>query len=259
MLTYILLDEYLGIDRVSCITGKEYSLEEKHLAKIDLAVERLKKYEPIQYITGKSYFSGREFFVRQGVLIPRPETEELILLVKNRNNVTRPSLMDIGCGSGCIAVTLALEIPDSRVYALDKSIQSAVITRFNARRLAASVQVFHYDIFQEGWPFPVFDILISNPPYVTESEKVTMKPNVLKYEPAEALFVPDDNPIRYYQRIVELTKTGLKPGGLLIFEINENFGREIFDLMNSEGFQDVRILKDIHGKERFAFGRRAFL
>jgi release factor glutamine methyltransferase len=256
MLTYILMDEYLNINRISCITDRVYVLENRQLSNLDHAVARLKNHEPIQYITGKACFYGREFFVGPGVLIPRQETEELIKLVKDKYTGDNSMIVDIGCGSGCIAVTLALEIPGAGVFALDKSRDSIFMSRKNADKFGVEILIFQYDIFMESWPFPTFDIFISNPPYVRESEKISMHPNILNYEPENALFVPDEDPIRYYRRIVELTAPGLKPGGLLFFEINEHFGAELTNLLISADFMQVEILRDIHGKDRLAFARK---
>lgn len=256
MLSYILLESYLNIEKKDCLADSVFSLEDQRFYKLHQAIERLKKYEPVQYITGTSHFFGREFLVKPGVLIPRQETEELILLIKTKNVKENPSILDIGSGCGCISVTLALEIEDSKVYALDKYMRSVEMTRKNSRKLDADVKVFKHDIFDKNWSFSDFDIIVSNPPYVTESEKIHMKPNVLKYEPGEALFVEDKNPARFYQRILEITKTALIPGGLLFFEINESYGKKMSKLINSSGFQNVEIVKDLNGKDRFAFGRK---
>jgi release factor glutamine methyltransferase len=256
MLSYILLETYLNIDRKDCIAGREVRIEDQMFSILDEAVEKLKKYEPVQYITGKTHFFGRELKIRPGVLIPRQETEELIQLIKTKNDKKHPLILDIGSGSGCIAVTLALEIVDSTVYAVDKYRAGVELTRENSRGLGAGVIVNQLDIFSENLSFSEFDIIVSNPPYVTESEKVYMKPNVMNYEPHEALYVPDENPTLFYQRILEIAETALKPGGLLFFEINEAFGSEINFLLNARGFREVEVYKDIHGKDRFAYGRK---
>jgi release factor glutamine methyltransferase len=256
MLGYILLEEYLKIDRTSCVIDRVFSLREKQISKLDQAIERLRKFEPVQYITGKADFLGRKFTVIPNVLIPRPETEELILHIKKMNTKMGPTLFDIGCGSGCIAISLSLEIPDAKIYALDKTSESVSLTRKNAHKLGVDLQVYKHDIFKQNWPFAPVDIMVSNPPYVRESEKKDMKPTVLNYEPGEALFVADDKPLIYYDRIMEITEDGLIPGGLLFFEINEHFGNEIYKLLKLKGFDEVQILKDIHGKDRFAVGRK---
>lgn len=257
MLSYILMEFFLKIERKDCIARRIISLDEALFLKLDQAMERLKQYEPIQYITGISHFFGRDFIVRPGVLIPRQETEELILLIKNKNDLEEPLILDIGCGSGCIAVTLALEIEGSRVYALDKFEMGVKLTNKNSLKLGASVEVFQHDIYTDNWALPEFDVLVSNPPYVTESEKLHMKPNVVNYEPGEALYVPDDNPTMFYQRILEISEKALKPGGMIFFEINEAYGKEINSLLRSGGFKQVEVLKDMHGKDRFALGRKS--
>lgn len=255
-LSYMLLEEYLGIDKIACLSDRILPIEDRKLNLLEEAVRRLKNHEPVQYILGKSYFYGRIFHVRKGILIPRQETEELIRMVKNENILQKPRIMDIGCGSGCIAISLALEIPEADLYAIDLSPEAVRVCNENARKLGASVKVFQYDIFNPIWPWWEFDIIVSNPPYVLESEKKNMNKNVLDFEPAEALFVGDTDPLKFYRRIAAITKTALKSGGKLFFEINESFGRQVQDLLRSSDFEDIRIDSDIHGKQRFVSGRK---
>ncbi|MBR9998297.1 MAG: peptide chain release factor N(5)-glutamine methyltransferase [Cyclobacteriaceae bacterium] len=255
-LSYMLLDEYLNIDRIACISDRIIQPENSRITLLDVAVERLKKYEPIQYILGKSLFYGREFHVSPGVLIPRQETEELIRKIITMNRLRKPGILDIGCGSGCIAVSLALEIPEAELFAFDKYPEAVQITCENALKLGAEVKAVHHDIFDGNWPFPEFDIIVSNPPYIAESEKENMSQNVTDYEPRHALFVPDEDPLKFYHRIAEISASGLKSGGYLFFEINESFGNRVYHLLETSGFDMVRIDQDIHGRDRFVSGRK---
>lgn len=257
MLTYILLEFYLKIERKDCIARKEVPLRNENLIELEQAIERLKKSEPIQYITGIAHFFGRDFMVRPGILIPRQETAELIPLIKRMINIRDPLILDIGSGSGCLSITLALEIPESRVYALDKFNAGVEMTRINSDRLGAKVEVIHHDIFSKRWPLNAFDLFVSNPPYVRESEKRQMSPNVVDYEPGEALYVPDEDPLIFYRRILEISDQALKPGGWIFFEINEGYGNEISSLLWGHGFKFVEIYRDLHGKHRFAVGRKS--
>jgi release factor glutamine methyltransferase len=171
-------------------------------------------------------------------------------------HIRDPILLDIGAGSGCLAVTLNLEIPDSTVYALDKFRTGVEMTRKNADRLGAKVEVIQHDIFNDVWPLSIFDLIVSNPPYVRASEKRQMNPNVVNYEPDEALFVPDEDPLVFYRRILEISDQALKQGGWLFFEINEGLGKEIRSLLCDRGFKRVELYRDLNGKDRFVCGRK---
>jgi len=256
ILTYILLQEYLGIDKMSCIVEKRFEHKKKNIDGLNRAINRLKKNEPIQYIIGKANFFDREFMVKSGILIPRQETEELIVLVKDKNKNPSPYILDIGCGSGCIAITLALEISGSKIHAIDSNKIAVKFTQKNAQQLGAEVKVFLHDIFTDNLLNDEYDIIVSNPPYVTESDKLQMKKNVIDYEPAEALFVSDNDPLKYYIKILEISDTNLKNDGYLFFEVNEAFGHQLYNLLISKGFENVEISKDIHGKDRFVSGKK---
>ena len=214
--------------------------------------QRLLDYEPMQYIEGKARFAGRDFGVKRGVLIPRPETEELVERML-REIPANARMADIGTGSGCIAVTLALEVPGARVQAWDISETALRIARQNAKALQAEVDFVHRDALawqpeEKG----VLDVIVSNPPYVTEAERTDMEPNVLLHEPESALFVPDEDPLRFYRRIGLLGRELLAPGGRLYFEINRAYGKETADLLRRQGYTDVRTEKDLSGNDRFA-------
>ncbi len=239
---------------------------EQHLQKI---VKELEEGRPIQYITGYTEFYGRRFTVREGVLIPRPETEELVSWVLEEDggriptgpDPTRPDrvvnplhILDIGTGSGCIAISLAAELQHSKVTASDISTEALAVAAENARLNQTTITLVLHDILQPNLPPEfepkTFDMIISNPPYVTDREQALMRPNVLNYEPASALFVPDDDPLKFYRVIARHGRTLLRPGGALYFEINEQFGSEVLQLLRTEGYINAELRRDIFGKER---------
>ena len=223
--------------------------------RLDDIVQRLLRFEPLQYIEGKARFLGRDFRVGPGVLIPRPETEELVeLMLKETPPGAR--LLDIGTGSGCIAVTLALEVPGAYVEAWDISPEALAVARANSERWDAKVTFRQQDVLAcPKETETAFDVMVSNPPYVTESEEADMSPNVLLYEPAGALFVPDGDPLLFYRHIAQLGLKWLRPGGRLYFEINRTYGREMAALLEGLGYTDIRIEKDLSGNDRFAMAQ----
>lgn len=210
---------------------------------------RLGSGEPVQYVVGWSEFYGRRFAVRKGVLIPRPETEELVALVVRQNTLPNPRIIDLGTGSGAIAVSLASEIEGARVEALDLSEVAVSVASMNAQANGVAVEVQRGDIFL--WePAPEnYDVIISNPPYIPEKERVAMERNVTDYEPAEALFVPDDRPLIYYERIADLALVGLREGGRLYFEIHESLAEQTAQMLEQKGFE-VALHYDMNSKPR---------
>jgi len=224
---------------------------------------RLEGGEPIQYVLGRACFCGRSFAVAPGVLIPRPETEELCRLIIDTHPSESLNILDIGTGSGCIAITLALEMPDAEVEAVDISPEALAIAGANAARLGAKVSFHQYDILSEdspplgrgrGWgapSTPKYDIIVSNPPYICERERADMERNVLDYEPHTALFVPDDDPLLFYRTIGQKALTMLVPGGILCFEINPLYCDQLIELLRSQGYCEVETVSDSFGKRRF--------
>jgi release factor glutamine methyltransferase len=216
-------------------------------------LEQLKLEKPLQYVTGRAEFYGILLEVDERVLIPRPETEELVHWIINENKGSQGlSILDIGTGSGCIALALKKEFTCSKVYALDNSAGALTVSKKNAKNNALDVDFAFADLFsiKEIMPGTSFDIIASNPPYVTESDKAVMRKNVTGYEPVGALFVPDDDPLLYYRYISDFAWKRLTENGLLYVEINESFGKECHELFSSKGFKDVRLRKDINGKDR---------
>lgn len=207
---------------------------------------------PAQYITGFAWFLDRKFAVREGVLIPRPETEELVRMITDRyKGRSGLRVLDVGTGSGCIAVTLAAELKQAEVVAVDVSESALEVARENACRHRVLVDFVRCDMLQEG-PSGNFDLIVSNPPYVTLQEKNEMRPNVLRYEPHRALFVPDDDPLVFYRAIAEYGCRSLNPGGMLWFELNERYGSEVASLLEQSGYSEVAVHDDMFGKQRMA-------
>ena len=255
-LARIVCCEMMGQRPTSYVLNEPLCPDAEARQQLDDIVQRLLRFEPLQYIEGKARFLGRDFGVGPGVLIPRPETEELVERVL-KETAPGAHVLDIGTGSGCIAVTLALEVPGSYVEAWDISPAALAVARANSKRLEADVVFRQQDVLAHDPEATTrFDVLVSNPPYVTESEEAGMAPNVLLYEPAGALFVPDNDPLLFYRHIAQLGQKLLHPGGRLYFEINRTFGREMAALLEGQGYTDIRVEKDLSGNDRFAMARR---
>ena len=255
-LARIIFCDMLGQSNVDYYLCKDMDLSGNEEEKVKSILQRLEKYEPIQYIEGKKYFSGREFFVRQGVLIPRPETEELVELAAQ---ACKPNakILDIGTGSGCIAISLAKKLPEADVHAWDISEAALEVAKQNNEQLSASVHFEQHDILTyQATGEEAFDLIISNPPYITESEKAEMETNVLAWEPSIALFVPDNDPLLFYRRIGELALRMLTPNGKLFFEINRAYGDATKQLLCNQGYKNIHIQKDLSGNDRFVYAER---
>lgn len=219
--------------------------------KVADILRRLQAGEPIQYILGEAYFYGMDFKVAPGVLIPRPETEELVDMIVKEERGSDLRVLDVCTGSGCIAIALSRNLLFPRVTAIDVSEEALRIAEENAKALKADIDFIHADIFKWEPDPESFDIIVSNPPYIDESEKSGMDRNVLDYEPALALFVPDSDPLLFYRRIAELGRTALAPGGRIYFEINPRHADDLVSLMESLDYQNIQIVKDIHSRPRF--------
>lgn len=252
----LLFHLYKNWGRVDLITHEGDTASDWLRSSVSSAVRRIVAGEPVQYVTGEAYFHGLWLKVTPDVLIPRPETSELIDIITDANTGSDLRVLDIGTGSGAIAMALARTLPFSEVTALDISSGALKVAQENARNLKVNVRFVDADIF--NWePEPdSFDIIVSNPPYVCESEKAGMEPTVLDFEPGIALFVPDSDPLKFYRRILEVGRTGLVAGGKIYFEINPLHADSLRGLMESSGYHDVTLVRDIHGKERFATGVR---
>jgi release factor glutamine methyltransferase len=251
-LIFLIFEKIKGYSRTQFLLAKEDELSEEEQSEIEKIVARLKNHEPIQYILGETEFYGLPFYAVPGVLIPRPETEELVQWIIQENQHPSPTILDIGTGSGCIAISLRKNIDQATILACDISPICLETARRNAELNAVTVSVFAYDVLN-GTPevsFPKLDVIVSNPPYVRENEKPLMEKNVLDYEPKLALFVPDESPLIFYERIADFALIHLKENGRLYFEINEAFGPECDEMLRRKGFSEVVIKKDINGKDR---------
>lgn len=252
-LIMILLEHYFGIDRVKIAMEPELRLSESELLTLHFAVKELLKNKPIQYVLGETEFCGMKFFVEEGVLIPRPETEEMVRQLAVGHWPLAAKILDIGTGSGCIAISLAKLLKDSVVTAVDVSEKALEIAKKNAAENDADVRFVLDDILNPKNPELIdnqYDIIVSNPPYVCESEKSEMRANVLDYEPSSALFVSDNDPLIFYRKILEFAQKTLKPNGEIWFEINEKLGQEMQNLCLEKGFKNVEIIKDFRERDR---------
>lgn len=252
------IEKRFGLSFTDICLGKLKKLSENDLRELFDAVTRLEKGEPVQYILGVADFRGRDFRVGTGVLVPRPETEGLVDIALERLNTTQDTgkktktILDIGCGSGCISVSIALE-SDAHVTAWDISDTALRTTMENARRLGTAVEVVKQDALNApATDTELWDIIVSNPPYICKREAGKMERNVLDYEPHSALFVPDSDPLLFYRAIATYASHALKPHGALCFEINAAYGEEMTRMMLSVGsFRNIEVWKDVFGLERF--------
>ena len=273
------LDVRFGLSFTDILCGKVSELSADEQEELEKIMLRLEKGEPVQYVIGVADFCGRQFHVAPGVLIPRPETAELCRWITShgdrhsvRSNLTEClspcevspcEVIDIGTGSGCIAITLALDIPDANVTAWDISDDALRIAQQNARSLGADVTFEKKDILTHFLPPSIslpspfhlhsnkYDIIVSNPPYICNKEKATMEKNVLEHEPHQALFVPDNDPLLFYKAIAKYAKETLKPDGMLFFELNPIYAEDTESMLLDMGFKDTELRKDQYGKLRF--------
>ena len=297
------LDALFGMSLTDICLGKVTQLSADDTTRLEKIMQRLEKSEPVQYVLGAGWFAGRLFDVAPGVLIPRPETEDLVkwacdeakekekednskeergkeekevskkgkapqkeeqllssLLKSNKEvsekgeEVPHPSILDIGTGSGCIAITVALALPQARVTAWDISTDALAIAAGNAHRLGASVRFEHQDALNAPDDEERWDVIVSNPPYICDRERADMSDNVLSYEPELALFVPDSDPLLFYRAIARYASKALKPGGRLLFETNTAYVHEVAQAMANEGFTAIEVRNDCFGKPRMVKG-----
>ena len=250
------LDVRFGLSMADILCGKIMTLSANDQKDLETILQRLEKGEPVQYVIGVADFCGRQFHVEPGVLIPRPETEELCRWIVEESK-DKTCILDIGTGSGCIAITLALEMPKAEVTAWDISDEALQIAQKNAKNLGADVHFEHQDILNISpvscllTPDSFYDLIVSNPPYIQPKESDEMGKNVLDYEPHQALFTPDDQPIIFYQRIGDYAWQNLKQGGTLYFELNPLTADDVSDYLHNIGFSEVEIRQDLFGKQRF--------
>lgn len=273
------LDALFGMSLTDICLGKVTQLSADDTTRLEKIMQRLEKSEPVQYVLGAEWFAGRLFDVAPGVLIPRPETEDLVKwtcdeakekekednskeergkeekeVSKKGEEAPHPSILDIGTGSGCIAITVALALPQARVTAWDISTDALDIAAGNAHRLGASVRFEHQDALNAPDDEERWDVIVSNPPYICDRERADMSDNVLSYEPEHALFVPDSAPLLFYRAIARYASKALKPGGRLLFETNTAYAHEVAQTMADEGFTAIEVRNDCFGKPRMVKG-----
>lgn len=245
-------EDTLNLSRRS-VLSEDKRLTESELLTFKDYVDRLATNEPLQYILGEADFLGLKFKVTPAVLIPRPETEELVdLIIRENKSRTQLEILDIGCGSGCIPITLNKNILQSKVSAIDISLAAIEIAKTNSINNKSEVTFIEIDVFSDTlFNLPHFDLIVSNPPYIADSEREAMHANVKDHEPGIALFVPDADPLKFYNRILQFAKSNLKSEGLIYFEINPLFADELIKLALQNEFSSAVLLADISGKNRF--------
>lgn len=275
------LDALFGMSLTDICLGKVTQLSADDTTRLEKIMQRLEKSEPVQYVLGAEWFAGRLFDVAPGVLIPRPETEDLVKWAcdeakekednskeergkeerseeekedSKKEEAPHPSILDIGTGSGCIAITVALALPQAHVTAWDISTDALAIAAGNAHRLGASVRFEHQDALSAPDDEERWDVIVSNPPYICDRERADMSDNVLSYEPELALFVPDNDPLLFYRAIAHYASKALKPGGRLLFETNTAYAHEVAQTMADEGFTAIEVRNDCFGKPRMVKG-----
>ena len=260
---YIVLESFHNLKRIDLALNPAIAMNEMQLQLWESLLSDLKKEKPIQYILGRTEFYGLPFLVNESTLIPRPETEELVewvVVESQKSKVENLKILDIGTGSGCIAISLAKNIPNAEVFAIDVSEKALITAKKNAEINNVAINFITTNILQindlkeittQNSKFIThFDIIVSNPPYVRNLEKTEIKTNVLEYEPHLALFVEDNNPLLFYRKIAQLATKNLSKNGKLYFEINQYFGKETVELLENLGFTNIELRKDIYGNDR---------
>ena len=245
-----ILTDIFGLSAACLYAGKDTDFSESDQLRLADILQRLKSYEPLQYITGNTPFCGLTFKVTPDVLIPRPETGELVCWIAENHLQPGLRVLDIGTGSGCIAVSLGRMLPEAKITGWDISAKALAVAKENALSNGVEADFRQVDILAGSLPEFRADILVSNPPYVTEKEKAEMEPNVLDWEPSLALFVPDDDPLRFYRRIATVGRDILLPGGTLYFEINRMYGQDIVNMLKEAGYISVELTKDLSHNDR---------
>ncbi len=253
-ISFLLLEHLLNYTKTEILLKSQEEIDSKTLQQIDAMLEKLKTHQPLQYVLGEAYFAEHYFKVAKGVLIPRPETEELVMWIKQQARV-HDTIWDIGTGSGCIPISLASQIPQASYFASDISAEALEIAAINNLELKTDIHFFQHNILKDPPPKIKASIIISNPPYVTQAERKVMNRNVLNYEPEKALFVPDEDPLLFYRAIIENTiKNRAESGTYYFFEINEQYGAEMIKLLKDHNFSAIELRQDIHGKDRMIKG-----
>ncbi len=258
---YITLEAFHQLKRVDLVLNPALELDAIQLLQWETVLSQLKEHKPIQYILGETEFFGLPFYVNENTLIPRPETEELVDWIikesKVKSQKSQVKILDIGTGSGCIAISLAKNIPNAQVYAIDVSEKALIMARKNAERNQVNVTFLNQNILETEDLNQKFDIIVSNPPYVRNLEKEEINKNVLEYEPHLALFVEDDDALIFYRKITELAIKNLSENGQLYFEINQYLGKAMVELLEKHHFKNIELRKDIYGNDRMTFAEKS--
>ncbi len=254
---YLLIEHYLGLERFILAVQPQLIITKEEESPLFAALSKLKLQVPIQYIMGKTHFMDLDFRINKNVLIPRPETEELVRWILDDFSTVQSHLkiLDIGTGNGCIAISLAKNLPSAKVYALDVSEEALAVAKENAELNGVKIHFIKSNILEVHDLDEKFDIIASNPPYVRMLEKQEMRNNVLDNEPELALFVADDNPLIFYKKITELAVKNLSNNGVLYFEINQYLGKETQSLLEETNFSEIELRKDFSGNDRMLKGR----
>jgi len=267
---FLLIEEKLNLQRVDTVMQPDFLIADANLSELKIILKRLQKEEPIQYILGNTEFYGLPFKVNKNTLIPRPETEELVEwvikevtelqsnkvaeldtdVISTKNDEITMSILDIGTGTGCIPISLAKNLNDVKISAIDVSSEALIVAQQNATLNNVDISFLEMDILETKELPQQYNLIVSNPPYVRELEKVEISNNVLKSEPHLALFVEDDNPLIFYSKIADLAKNHLKEDGLLFFEINQYLGKETVAMLKQKGFNTIKLKKDLFGNDR---------
>lgn len=257
---FLILEEYLNFKRIDVVLKSNFEISPEDLTLLKSSTKLLEQEVPIQYILGKTEFYGFPFILNEHVLIPRPETEELVTSVLSKisklerlhpiEKEKKLKILDIGTGSGCIPISLKRSLPFAEITAIDIANEALIIAQKNASLNKVNINFIQQNILKTTGLDDIYDIIISNPPYVRVSEKIEIKNNVLKNEPHLALFVEDNNPLIFYSKIAELAKSHLTKNGTLFFEINQYLGKETVELIKLKGFNKIQLKKDIFGHDR---------
>jgi release factor glutamine methyltransferase len=255
---FLIFEHILNFSKIDIHTKADTKLSFSQINQINEIIVQLKNHRPIQYILGKTEFFGLNFIVSDEVLIPRPETEELVKWIVDEYKNKKLNILDIGTGSGCIAVSLAKNIPDSCVDATDISEQSLQIAKLNAEKNQVNINFYLHNILNQKSEIrnQKYDIVVSNPPYIRESEKKQMQQNVLDYEPHRALFVPDENPLIFYEAVLKFAEKNLKKNGSIYCEINEALHKENRELFLKYNYSEIQVVKDLNDKYRMICGKK---
>ncbi len=257
---YILLEAFHQMKRVDLAINQNMELDAMQLLQWETVLSQLKEQKPIQYILGETDFFGLPFYVNENTLIPRPETEELVDWIIQQSTIksqnSKFKILDIGTGTGCIAISLAKNLPNADVFALDVSGKALEVATKNAKRNNVDITFLNQSILETDDLEQQFDIIVSNPPYVRNLEKQEIKKNVLDFEPHLALFVEDDDALLFYRKITQLAQKNLSESGMLFFEINQYLSNQMFEMIKTFNFTDIQLRKDLYGNDRMMLIKR---